>query len=163
MQIAALWYCSTPAIVCGKRSLHRSHASLLPRCCLGSSSPALVCDSSPPAAKESNPCRLCGPVAAPVRASRRERTSCNSAAPSRESSERDATGTTGIRRRRVLRHLQLRGLGPEAHARVEHVHAQVSRRVGRSVGRASWTRETALRRRAMSARVRTIHVSADRS
>ena len=33
----------------------------------------------------------------------------------------------------------------------------------RSVGRASWTRETALRRRAMSARVRTIHVSADRS
>ena len=33
----------------------------------------------------------------------------------------------------------------------------------RSVGRASWTRETALRRRAMSARVRTIHVSMDRS
>ena len=125
--------CSTPAIVCGKQPVHRSHASLLPRCCLGSSSPALVCDSSPPAAKESNPCRLCGPLAAPVRASRRERTSCNSAAPSRESSERDATGTTGIRRRRVLRHLQLRGLGPEAHARLEHVHAQVSRRVvGRS-------------------------------
>ena len=126
--------CSISAIVCGKQPVHRKHASLLPRS-LGSSSPALVCDSSPPAAKESNPCRLCGPLAAPVRASRRERTSCNSAAPNRESSERDATGTTGIRRRRVLRHLQLRGLGPEAHARLEHVHAQVSRRVGRSVAR----------------------------
>ena len=125
--------CSISAIICGKRPVHRKHASLLSRCCVGSSSPALVCDSSPPAAKESNPCRLCGPLAAPVRASRRERTSCNSAAPNRESSERDATGTTGIRRRRVLRHLQLRGLGPEAHARLEHVHAQVSRRVGRSV------------------------------
>ena len=125
--------CSISAIICGKRPVHRKHASLLSRCCVGSSSPALVCDSSPPAAKESNPCRLCGPLAAPVRASRRERTSCNSAAPNRESSERDATGTTGIRRRRVLRHLQLRGLGPEAHARLEHVHAQVSRRVvGRS-------------------------------
>ena len=38
-----------------------------------------------------------------------------------------------------------------------------SESVRRSVGRASWTRETALRRRAMSARVRTIHVSMDRS
>ena len=114
-----------------------NYATFLSRCCVGCKSPAAVCSpaaehscTSSPAAEHSRTSR--GPLAAPIlRARRREFiSSSSSAAPSRERGERDAAG---VRRRRVLRHLQLRGLGPEAHARVEHVHAQVSRRVGRSV------------------------------
>ena len=116
--------------------IHWNYAPFLSRCCVGRKSPAAVCSpaaehscTSSPAAEHPRTSR--GPVAAPVlRASRREFIRSGSAAPSRERGERDAAG---VRRRRVLRHLQLRGLGPEAHARVEHVHAQVSRRVvGRS-------------------------------
>ena len=124
---------------CSGHCIHWNYASFLPRCCVGCKSPAAVCSpaaehscTSSPAAEHPRTSR--GPVAAPIlRAGRREFLGRSRAAPSRERGERDAAG---VRRRRVLRHLQLRGLGPEAHARLEHVRAQVSRFV---VGR-SWTR-----------------------
>ena len=156
--------CSTPAIVCGKRPVYRSHASLLPRCCLGSSSPALVCDSSPPAAKESNPCRLCGPLAAPVLlTSRREFLSSNSAATSRESSERRHNRSST--RPRTLAFLAARAgarsvcLVPTRACPSKSVRRRSV--VGFEVARRGRARR-ALRRRAMSARVTTIPVSVDR-
>ena len=118
-----------------KRPVHRSHASFLSRRRVGRNLQQL-CALSSTALWQHSSSRA--PAYQSVDQSRRQffgtAAASSLVATALPQAARAANETQpGVRRGRVLWHFQLRGLGPEAHARLEHVHAQVSRFVvGRS-------------------------------